>query len=75
MVEDSRTVDRPDTNELKVESLAKLWTGKNEKTKTHRKNYIFSVIGQPATGLLVKVLKMRHKNELSGGHWTFMRKM
>ena len=35
----------------------------------------FSVIGQPATGLLVKVLKMRHKNELSGGHWTFMRKM
>lgn len=37
MVEDSRTVDRPDTNELKVESLAKLWTGKKEKTKTYRK--------------------------------------
>ena len=34
-----------------------------------------SVVGQPATGLLVKVLKMRHQGELSGGHWTFVRKM
>ena len=34
-----------------------------------------SVVGQPASGLLIKVLKMRNKGELSGGHWTFVRKM
>ena len=65
---------------MKIESsLHKLYAAYNMDNLSYPKSclikYYLSVIGQPATGLLVKVLKMRHKNELSGGHWTFMRKM
>ena len=88
---DFKMVDHQDTNEHKVELLVKLWTGNRLKVQSSTwtaydmkhiyqlanscRSFFLSVIGQPATGLLVKVLKMRHKTELSGGHWTFMRKM
>ena len=88
---DFKMVDHQDTNGHKVELLVKLWTGNRLKVQSSTwtaydmkhiyqlanscRSFFLSVIGQPATGLLVKVLKMRHKTELSGGHWTFMRKM
>ena len=61
--------------EITRASHAKYWTGKYNLRTYRLLSAYSSVVGQPATGLLVKVLKMRHQNEMTGGHWTFVRKM
>ena len=63
-------------NAIMKESLVRYLTGNFELFYFKIwKQKLKSVVGQPATGLLVKVLKMRHQSEMNGGHWTFVRKM